>query len=137
MGQPGFLFLRRSDTRNLLLHLKGLEKGFDQLVNELSAPDAASDPKGYQELRRGHSRLAPLVEKYRNYQRILKEEQDLITLLQAPDPGMKQLAEEDLSHLRERKKILEDELQLGLLPRDPNEDRNIILEIRAGAGGDE
>ena len=122
---------------DLLPHLKGLEKRFDQLVQDLSAPDIAADPKRFQELRREHASFAPLIEKYRKYQRILKEEQDLLTLSQTAEADMRQLAQDDLGQMRERKKALEDELRLGLLPRDPNEIRNIILEIRAGAGGDE
>ncbi len=122
---------------NLQLHLKGLEKRYDQLLTELSVPDVASDPKRFQELRREQSRLTPLVEKYRTYQRVIKEEQELIALSSSSDPEMKSMAEEDLVRMQAQKKNLEDELQLGLLPRDTNEDRNIILEIRAGAGGDE
>jgi peptide chain release factor 1 len=118
-------------------HFKGLEKRFDQVVQDLSAPDAASDPKRYQELRKEHARLAPLMEKYRTYLRLLQEEVDLIPLTQGSDAEMKQLAEEDLVRMRTQKQTLEEELQLGLLPRDPNEGRNILLEIRAGAGGDE
>jgi peptide chain release factor 1 len=122
---------------DLLQHLKGVEKRFNQLVEELSAPDIASDPKRFQDLRREHSRLAPLIEKARTYQHILKEEQDLLTLSQTTDPEMRELAEADLRQTLDRKKTLEEELQMSLLPRDVNADRNIILEIRAGAGGDE
>jgi peptide chain release factor 1 len=122
---------------DLLQHLKGLEKRFDQLVEELNAPSAVSDPKRFQNLRREQARLTPLVNKYHLYQRILKEEQDLIPLTQTTDSEMRLMAEEDLVSLRTRKKALEDELQMALVPRDANEDRNIILEIRAGAGGDE
>lgn len=122
---------------DLHLHLKGLEKRYDQLLTELSAPDAASDPKRFQELRREQSRLTPLVEKYHTYLRVVKEEQELHSLVNGSDPEMKALAEEDLARTQSQKKTLEEELQLGLLPRDPNEDRNIIVEIRAGAGGDE
>src|SRR5258708_4750122 len=120
-----------------MLHLKGLEKRFEQLIEELSAPDVASDSKRFQNLRREQSRLTPVIEKYRQYQRLLKEEQDLLILSQASESDMRQLAEEDLSQMRGQKQALEQELQMALLPRDPNEERNIILEIRAGAGGDE
>jgi peptide chain release factor 1 len=118
-------------------HLKGLKNRFDQLLTELSAPDVASDPKRFQDLRREHARLSPLMDKYRTYQGLLREEQDLILLVQSSEPEIKKLAEEDLVARRAEKKALEDELQMALLPRDPNEDRNIIMEIRAGAGGDE
>jgi len=122
---------------DLQQHLNGIEKRFDQLVSELSAPDVAADPKRFQELRREHSRLAPLVQKAKQYRSLLKEEQDLTVLAQSTEPEMKAMAEEDLRAGRDKKKLLEDELQAGLLPRDENADRNIILEIRAGAGGDE
>jgi peptide chain release factor 1 len=122
---------------DLQKHLKGLEKRFEQLLADLSAPDVASDPKRFQDLSREHSRMAPLMEKYKTYLRLLQEEQDLIPLTKGSDAEMRQMAEDDLAQMRGRKKTLEDELQLALLPRDPNENRNILLEIRAGAGGDE
>jgi peptide chain release factor 1 len=122
---------------DLLQHLKGLQKRFDQLLDELNAPGAAADSKRFQDLRREQSRLTPLIEKYHTYQRLVQEEQDLLMLSQATDSDMRQLAEEDLTQMRARKASLEADLQMALLPRDPNEDRNIILEIRAGAGGDE
>ena len=122
---------------DLLPHLKTLEKRFAQLVDELSAPNAASDPKRYQDLRREHARLSPVVEKIAQYQRTLQDEQDLLPLTQTADAEMREMAQADLAQAQNRKKTLEEELQLALLPRDDNADRNIILEIRAGAGGDE
>jgi peptide chain release factor 1 len=122
---------------DLQLHLKGVEKRFNQLIEELSSPNAAADSKRYQALRREQSHLSPIVDKFHSYERLLQEEKDLLPLMASGDPEMKQLATEDHQRMLPRKQALEQELQMALLPRDPNEDRNILLEIRAGTGGDE
>jgi len=118
-------------------HLDAMRQRFEQLVSDLSAPDIASNPARFQQLRREHARLAPVIEKYRIYEGLLKEKQDLTHLSQSSDADMRQLAMADLPAIDTRIAEFEQDLRLALLPRDPNEDRNIIIEIRAGAGGDE
>ncbi len=122
---------------DLLKHLENLQTHFDGLLISLSAPDVAANPQRFQDLRREHSRLAPIIDQYKTYQRLLQEEKDLLHLQSGSDAEMKKLAEEELPSLRQKLQDLEKQLQLSLLPRDPNEDRNILLEIRAGTGGDE
>ena len=114
---------------DLRQHLKGLEKRFDQLLAELSAPDAAANSQRFQELSREHARLAPVIDTYHAYERTFQEEQDLLTLMQGSDAEMRKLAEDDLARMRDRKKTLEGELQMALIPRDPNEDRNIFWKF--------
>ena len=122
---------------DLLKHLQNLQTHFDTLLVNLSAPDVAANPQRFQDMRREHARLSPVIEQYKNYTKRLQEEKDLVHLLDGSDAEMKKLAEDDLPAVRQKIQDLEKQLQLSLLPRDPNEDRNILMEIRAGAGGDE
>lgn len=122
---------------NLLSHLEALKKNFQQLVQDLSAPDATAHPQRFQEWRREHARLGPVIEKYETYKQLKNEEVDLLALTRSPEVEMRKLAETDLDRVRSKIKALEQELEIALLPRDPNENRNILLEIRAGTGGDE
>lgn len=122
---------------NLLAPLDAMKRRFDALVEELSGPLASQNPQRFQQLSREHSRLNPVLTKYERYKRLLAEKPELEKLIAGKDDEMKQMAQEDLVRVQGELTTLEGELRLSLLPVDPNEDRNIILEIRAGAGGDE
>ena len=101
----------------------------------LSAPDVTRDLDRYRGLTREHAEIAPVVARYREWQ---QAEHDLRTTQElAADPEMKQLAEEETRTVKATMERLEDELQQLLLPKDPNDERNVFLEIRAGTGGDE
>ncbi len=122
---------------NLIPHLDKLSQRFEHVLSDLSTPEAAADPARFQQLHREQARLAPVIEKYRLYRKLLKEQHDLESLSRAPEADIRSMAQEDLTALTKRIQNLEADLHLALVPPDPNEDRNILLEIRAGAGGDE
>jgi peptide chain release factor 1 len=122
---------------DLIQPLEQLSNRFKQILQELSDPGVTGNTLRFQQLSREHSRLAPIMGQFESYKTLLKEAQDLTTLQIEGDPAMKHLAAEELERVTGKRQTLERELQKALLPRDPNEDRDILLEIRAGAGGDE
>lgn len=117
--------------------IKEIEDRFQQLENELSKPDVFKDQKAYQKITKEHSHLAPIVNTFRQYSSILEEIESNNTLLYDPDPEIRKLAREEIESLNLRAGDFEKELKILLLPKDPNDEKNIILEIRAGTGGEE
>ncbi len=117
--------------------LEALRQRFERVQHDLSLHETVANPISLQQLSRERARLAPLVQKYHLYKKLLRERADVQGLIQNPDQEIRNLADKELFQINAGIAVLEQELKLGLLPRDPNEDRNIILEIRAGAGGDE
>ena len=112
-----------------------LANRLEEITRLLGQEDATADLDQYRKLTREHAELTPVVELYRQY---ASGERDIETAQQmAADPAMREFAEGELRETRERLAILEQQLQQLLLPRDPNDDRSIFLEIRAGTGGDE
>jgi peptide chain release factor 1 len=115
--------------------LANLSARLEELNALLSSEDATQDMDDFRRLTREHSEITPLVELYQSYR---QNEQEIRSALElTSDPEMKELAEAEVEAARERQQQLEAELQSRLLPKDPNDDRNIFLEIRAGTGGDE
>ena len=111
---------------------------YEELMNELSEPDVANDPNRFKRLMKEQSDLTPLVETYREYKQNKQNiEESLELLKEESDEEMRELAKEELNESRAKVEELEEKLKILLLPKDPNDDKNIILEIRAGAGGDE
>ncbi len=100
-------------------------------------PEVISDHREFQRLSKEQSDLAPLVEKINEYKRVLKETGDAEELLQSGDADMKELAQAELSDLKEKIPSLEEELKVLLIPKDPRDEKNVILEVRAGTGGEE
>jgi peptide chain release factor 1 len=118
--------------------LDQIEARCDELARQLSSPEVHADSAQYQKLARAHADLAGIVVKYREWKQVEKALRDTKQLLvEAEDPEMKQLAHDEQRKLEERNREVERELKLLLLPRDPNDEKNVILEIRAGTGGDE
>jgi peptide chain release factor 1 len=117
--------------------LERLKQRFDRVIEELNDPQAMSAPARLTELHREHSRLSPVIQQYQQYLKALTERDELKAWMNGHDPELKKMAQEEIGPLDARIQTHESQLRLALLPRDPNEDRNIILEIRAGAGGDE
>ncbi len=118
--------------------LKITEENYEKMAEELSLPEVISDQERYTKLMREHKRLTPIVEKYREYiacESQLSETEEM--LAEKLDPEMEELAREELNSLKEQLQALEQELQILLLPHDPNDDKNVIIEIRGGAGGEE
>lgn len=122
----------------LIEKLDSVERRHDEITAKLSEPAVLADPAEYHRLARIHAELAPVVEEYRRWKKLQRELQDARTLWgETVDPEMRALAAAELAALTDKTEALERSLQLLLLPKDPADDRNIILEIRAGAGGEE
>ena len=118
--------------------LEDIVKHYEELMFELNNPSVAEDQKRFRKLMKEQSDLTPLVETYKEYKQAKQDVEDSLALLEEEnDEEMREMAKEELSDARKRIEDLEHELKILLLPKDPNDDKNIILEIRAGAGGDE
>ena len=121
----------------MLAKLEGLEQKFIELEKEISSPEIISDQERYRKLTKAHSDLKEVVDVFRQYKNVLKNLEENRLLAQDPDPEMKAMAEEEIAQLEEELPRLEEELKVLLLPTDPLDEKNIILEIRAGTGGEE
>jgi peptide chain release factor 1 len=119
--------------------LEQIEKRYDELTLALSDPKVFADPAGYQRSARMHAELRVIVEKFREWKEIQMGIVSAKSLLEESpsEPEMKALAQEELAELVKRQEAAETQLKLLLLPKDPNDEKNIVLEIRAGTGGDE
>ena len=116
---------------DLLLH-------YQEIMNMLSEPDVANDSKRFQKLMKEQSDLTPIVEAYEEYKQCKQNIEDSLAMLdEESDEEMRELAKEELNESKDRVEELEDTLKILLLPKDPNDDKNVVVEIRAGAGGDE
>src|ERR1700687_3909607 len=114
------------------------EARYEELTNALASPDIVNDSAKYQKTAKAHAEIAPIVEKYREYKDLTKRiAKSKALLADEKDPEMRAYAQEELTQLEGRVKTVEEELKVLLLPEDPNDEKNIILEIRAGTGGDE
>lgn len=110
----------------------------EEILNQLSEPDVASDAVRFRRLMKEQSDLAPIAEAYREYKKNQQNiEESLALLEEESDEEMRELAKEELSASKADAERLEERLKILLLPKDPNDDKNVIVEIRAGAGGDE
>jgi len=117
--------------------LKDIETRYKDLEGLLSDPDVFSKPNVYQKYAKEHSDLHALVETYREYEKTSARIEEGQTLLRGNDDELKEIVKEELPQLKETLQLLEDKLKFLLLPKDPNDDKNVFLEIRAGTGGDE
>jgi peptide chain release factor 1 len=117
--------------------LKGVEERFGQLEALLSDPDVLKDRAAYEKYAREHSELADIVATFRTYQDVDRELDESLELLRDNDPEIKSLAKEEIERLEGQKDRLEKVLKQLLVPKDPLDQKNVLLEIRAGTGGDE
>jgi len=115
--------------------LEDVEKRYDELTVKISDPEEIAKTSSWQKLMKEHSELTPIVEKYREYKRAKKTIEENEELLK--DPELKELAQIEIDEARESLPKIEEELKILLIPKDPDDDKNIICEIRAGAGGEE
>ncbi|HXA56049.1 MAG TPA: PCRF domain-containing protein, partial [Candidatus Acidoferrum sp.] len=123
---------------NLFEKLDQIEKRYDQMTRELSSAEVLADSARYQKLAKSNSELGVIVEKYREWKVIDKGLQGAKQLLaEADDPEMRQMARDEERDLLARSELVERELKLLLIPKDPNDEKNVMVEIRAGTGGDE
>ena len=118
--------------------LEDLLVHYQEIMNQLSEKDVASDSKRFQKLMKEQSDLAPIVEAYEQYKKENDNvEESLAILNEESDEEMRELAKEELNESKDKVIKLEERLKILLLPKDPNDEKNVIIEIRAGAGGDE
>lgn len=117
--------------------LKDVEARFEELEQLLSDPSVVGKPALYQKYAKEHADLAELVDTYRRYEKTSRRLDEAQDLLEEKDEELRELAKEELPRLKEEKEALAERLKVLLLPRDPNDEKNVLLEIRAGTGGDE
>jgi peptide chain release factor 1 len=117
--------------------LKDVEARYQELEQRLSDPAVVGKQGVYQKYAKEHSDLGPLVETFREYEQISRRIQEDQEMLKDSDEGLRELAKEELPHLQAALESLEARLKVLLLPKDPNDEKNVFLEIRAGTGGDE
>ncbi|MBQ5792987.1 MAG: PCRF domain-containing protein, partial [Clostridia bacterium] len=103
----------------------------------MADPSVLSDPTAYSTLMREYKKLTPIMDAYTAYQRAEQDLADALELLESGDPDLKELAQEELAEAKQEKARLEQDLKLLLRPRNPNEGKNLVVEIRACAGGEE
>jgi peptide chain release factor 1 len=117
--------------------LAELEARYEEVSRQMSTPDAASDLGSLANLGRELSRLEPIVNTLREWRAVREELDRTRTMVDDPDEGMRTMARDEIARLSSRESELDKALRVQLVPRDPNDDRNVIVEVRAGAGGDE
>lgn len=117
--------------------LKGVEDRFCRLESLLSDPEVLQDRAAYQKYAREHAEISEIVDVFRRYQQADQELDDSLELLKDSDPDIKSLAKEEIDRLNDQKEQLEAQLKQLLIPKDPLDVKNVLLEIRAGTGGDE
>lgn len=118
--------------------LEDLLVRYQELEQELMSPDIMNDQNRYRNLRKEHADLTDIVEKYQEYKTTQKNIEDSLAILdEESDEEMRELAKEELNDCKQKLEKVEEELKILLLPKDPNDEKNVIVEIRGGAGGDE
>ncbi|HMT07009.1 MAG TPA: peptide chain release factor 1 [Pyrinomonadaceae bacterium] len=122
----------------MLEKLAQIEKNYEELTEQISSPEIMSDMKAYAKTMKQHRSLGEIVEKYREVKKLQEDlagAKDLIEL--ADDDEMREMAQLEITDIEERLPVAEEDLKFLLIPKDPNDEKNVILEIRAGTGGDE
>ena len=112
-----------------------IEKRYEELNNLISDPEVISNQNEWKKLMKEHSDIEDIVIKYREYKTVSKNLEEAKEMLN--DPELKELAEMEMEEAKEKLPKIEDELKILLIPKDPNDDKNVICEIRGGAGGEE
>ena len=122
----------------MLQKLAVLEDKYKELTEKISDPEVISDQKVWQKYMKEHADLEPIIMKFREYQSVLNSIKDSKEILQEEsDEELRELAKMELSEMEDQVEPLEAELKILLLPKDPNDEKNVIVEVRGGAGGDE
>ena len=118
--------------------INDIVRHYEELMHALSEPGAADDPQRFQKLLKEQADLQPITEAYRRYEKAASDQADALGLLEHEnDPEMREMLKAELAGAKQEIETAEKELQILLLPKDPNDDKNIYMEIRAGVGGDE
>ena len=123
---------------NILPKLEAIEARHKKLAADLSQPGATDDMEKFTSLNKEYAELTPVVDKFKVYRELLKEREDLTEMLNDDsDADMQEMAEMELETLQKKIPSAEEELKFALIPKDSADDKNVIVEIRAGTGGDE
>jgi len=117
--------------------LQHLHERYEALKTQLSDPAVTSDMNRYRDLSKEFAQIEPLVQSYMEYQQYQSQKEEAAALLEEADEEMQELAQQELDQLEEKLATIEEDLLISLLPKDPNDESNVFLEIRAGTGGDE
>jgi peptide chain release factor 1 len=117
--------------------LKQLEARFQELTDQMADPAVISDGERYRKIAKEQSEIGEVVGKYREWKRLDSALAQARGMLQEKDPELREMAQEEVAHLEPEITALEEEIRVLLLPKDPNDEKNVVLEIRAGTGGDE
>ena len=122
---------------NIEPKLQAIEQEYEEVGKKLSDPEIISDPKELQILGKKRAQLEPVVSKYQEYKSARQSVAEAKELIKSGDPELEALAREEISELEPKIESFTHDLTLLLLPKDPNDDKSVIVEIRAGTGGDE
>ncbi|MFR4986456.1 MAG: peptide chain release factor 1 [Lachnospirales bacterium] len=114
-----------------------LERRYIELSDKINDPEIISNNEEWRKLMKEHSDISPIVNKYKEYEQTKQAIEDAKEMLNESDEEMRQLAKEELNENTEKLEEIKEELKILLIPKDPNDDKNVIVEIRGGAGGDE
>jgi len=117
--------------------LEQIEARFEDLGQQMADPEVLGDHEKYQKIAKQHRELEPVVDKFREYRQVKTGIADARAMLNESDADIRAMAQEELAQLEEREPKIEEDLKLLLLPKDPNDEKNVVVEIRAGTGGDE
>ena len=121
----------------MLDRLEQMDQRYDELQSQFALPEVLNDHEKYQKIGKALREIEEPVEKYRELKQVTKGLTDARAMLAETDPDLRAMAEEEIAALEPRQSAIEEELKVLLLPKDPNDEKNVILEIRAGTGGDE
>ena len=119
--------------------LEAVEKRFEELTEKISDPNVIANQNEWREYMKEHAELEPIVEKYREYKKVQKQYDDAKEMTEdaSMDKELKDLAEMEMMEAKEKLPQIEEEIKILLIPKDKDDDKNVICEIRAGAGGEE
>jgi peptide chain release factor 1 len=121
----------------MLERLQEIVEKYNFLETRLADPEILNDQKNFQEIAKEHSGITPIVKAFKEYEEVLKQIEESKILFHDPDPEIRDIVRGELDDLQEKKEELEKEIKVLLLPKDPNDEKNVLLEIRAGTGGEE
>lgn len=121
----------------MLEKLKSIEEKYNALTEKLSEPEVISSHKELQRISSERSELQTLIDKITEYRKVILEIEEASELMKSSDADLKELAKEELEQLKDQKPLIEEELKMMLLPKDPRDDKSVMIEIRAGTGGEE
>ncbi|MGN1208490.1 MAG: peptide chain release factor 1 [Christensenellales bacterium] len=121
----------------MLDKLKNIKDRYEMISEKLVSPEILNDNKEYVKLAKEHKNLEPIVEKYNEYKKVVDDLHDAQEMIELESGEMKEFLEAEILQAKEKINVLEEEIKILLLPKDENDDKNVIVEIRSGAGGDE